>query len=107
MVPVMMKGSSVSVATIALGSTWRNMIVPFATPKRAGGADIFEVPRPQEFGPHHADQRGPAEQHHQHRQQPEVHLPDRGDDDDDVEAGRSSTQSSMIRWKIRSVSPPK
>ena len=32
MAPVTMNGSMVSVATIALGSMWRNMIVPFDTP---------------------------------------------------------------------------
>lgn len=33
MVPVMMKGSMVSVATMALGSMWRNMIFQLETPR--------------------------------------------------------------------------
>ena len=63
--PVRMKGRKVSVATMALGRMWRNMIARLRDAQRAGGADIFEVARAQEFGAHHADQRRPAEQQHE------------------------------------------
>jgi hypothetical protein len=93
----------VSVATIALGSMWRNMIVR-SHAQRAGRADVFEVARAQEFGPHHADERGPAEQHHHENQQPETSPEDREQDDDDVKLG-VEFQISITRWKIRSSQP--
>ncbi len=56
MVPVMMNGSKVRVATMALGSMWRNMIVQLRHAERAGGADIVEIARAQELGAHDADE---------------------------------------------------
>ena len=86
MVPVMMKGRSVTVATMALGSMCRNMITRFDTPKRPGRPDIFEVPGAQEFCPDHAHKRGPAEEDRgQEDQQPETSPQNREHDDDDVE----------------------
>jgi hypothetical protein len=87
-VPVTMKGSKVSVATIALGSMWRNMIVQFDHAQRLGRAHVFEIARAQELGAHHAHERRPAEQHHQEHQQPETSPEDREHDDDDVKTGR-------------------
>ena len=88
MPPVMRKGSIVSVATIALGSMWRNMIVAFETPSAPGRAHVFEVARAQELGAHHAHERGPGEERGDEHQQPETSAQDREEDDDHVERRR-------------------
>jgi hypothetical protein len=63
-----MKGRKVSVATMALGRMWRNMM--WRRDARApGGAHVVEVAAAQELGAHHADQAHPGEQ----QQQPSSH----------------------------------
>jgi hypothetical protein len=83
MAPVTRKGSIVTVATMALGRRWRNMMCGSTRPAR-GRADVFEVAAPQELGPHHAHERRPAEQDGEPDQEPEAAPEDREDDDDDV-----------------------
>ena len=68
MTPVMMKGNIVSVATMALGRTWRNMMRVFDTPSAFAARIYSKVPRPQEFSTHHADQPCPAKQGYQEHQ---------------------------------------
>ena len=67
-----MNGRKVSVATMALGRMWRNMIARVADAERPRGADEVEVAGAQELGAHHADQRHPAEQQQQDQQRPEA-----------------------------------
>ena len=50
-----MNGRKVRVATMALGSTWRKMMVRSATPRALRGADIVEIARAQELGADDAD----------------------------------------------------
>ena len=53
--------------------------------ERAGGADIVEIAPAQEFRPHVAHQRGPAEQQHDGEQDPEAGLHQARQDDQEIE----------------------
>ena len=50
-----------------------------------GGVHIFEVPRPQELGPHEVDQVHPGKQQQDAEQHEERRRDHRGHDDQDVE----------------------
>ena len=56
---------------------------PVANTQCAGRTDVFEIARPQEFGPHHADQRGPTERNEDEEHHPDRWRQDRNDDQDD------------------------
>ena len=72
--PLRMNGMKVRVATMALGSTWRQMITGLRHAERARRADIVEIARAQELGAHEIDQRHPGEQQHDAEQPPEIGL---------------------------------
>ena len=60
--PLRMKGRKVSVATMAFGSRWRNMMVTLPTPSARAAFTYSKFRAAQELGAHHADQRHPGEQ---------------------------------------------
>ncbi len=91
--PVTMKGSMVTVATIALGSMWRNMIRQFETPSARAARTYSRLRARRNSAPHHADEGDPAEKDREEDQQPETSPQDREEDDDDVE---------LTGWRPRS-----
>ncbi len=84
--PVMMKGSSVSVATIAFGRTWRNMMTWFATPSARAARTYSKLRARRNSARTTPTSEVQPKKRDQQRQQPEVHREDRREDDDDVEA---------------------
>ncbi len=79
-----MKGRKVSVATVALGRRWRQMIVPSEKSERARGVHIFEVARPQKFRAHDMHERNPGEEQQYAEQDKEARGYEGGDDDQQI-----------------------
>ena len=65
----MMNGSSVSVATVAFGSIWRQMIWRLERPSARAALHIFEIARAQKFGTDDADEAAPRIEEQQDNQQ--------------------------------------
>ena len=79
--------------TIALGSRCLNMILRVGEAERARGADIFEIARPQELGPHQADQAVQENSSRMNEQDPEARRDERRQDDEQIERAASTSRS--------------
>ena len=99
-----MNGMKVSVATMALGSKCRNMMV--SVPAQRAGLDIFEIAGTEKFCAHHADQRHPRKQEQNAEQNEKARLDNGGNDDQQIKRGHRCP-ISINRCRPRSTQPPK
>src|SRR6266446_1867992 len=101
-----MKGRNVMLATMAFGSRCRNMITAFDTPS-ARAAMMYSTLRPRRNS---ARTRPTRETHENNRRMPSRTKNPGTSTDDRIKSRYSegiAVQTSMNRWKPRSIQPPK
>src|SRR5436305_1698055 len=101
-----MKGRNVMVATMAFGSRCRNMITALDTPS-ARAAMMYSKLRPRKNS---ARTRPTSETHENNRRMPSRTKKPGTSTDDRIKSRYSegiAVQTSMKRWKARSIQPPK
>src|SRR5882757_4520035 len=101
-----MKGRNVMVATIAFGSRWRNMITALETPS-ARAAWMYSKLRPRKNS---ARTRPTSDTQENSRRMPSRMKKPGGNTADMIKSRYSegmAVQTSMKRWKPRSIQPPK
>src|ERR1700738_1928415 len=101
-----MKGRNVMVATMAFGSRWRNMITALDTPS-ARAAVMYSKLRPRR----NSARTSPTSDTHENSRRMPSRTKKPGTSTDDRISSRYSdgiaVQTSMNRWKPRSIQPPK
>src|SRR5579863_7827476 len=101
-----MNGRNVMVATMALGSRWRNMITAFDTPS-ARAAWMYSKLRPRRNS---ARTRPTSETHENSSRMPSSTKKPGTSTEDRISSRYSegiAVQTSIRRWKVRSIQPPK
>src|SRR5256886_6715422 len=101
-----MKGRNVMVATMAFGSRCRNMITALDTPS-ARAAMMYSKLRPRKNS---SRTRPTSETHENNRRMPSRTKKPGTSTDDRIKSRYSegiAVQTSMNRWKARSIQPPK
>src|SRR6476620_2031918 len=101
-----MNGRNVMVATIAFGSRWRNMITALETPS-ARAAWMYSKLRPRKNS---ARTRPTSDTQENNRRMPSRTKKPGTSTDDNISSRYSegmAVQTSITRWKIRSIQPPK
>src|SRR5260370_31123240 len=101
-----MKGRNVMVATIAFGSRWRNMITALETPS-ARAAWMYSKLRPRK----NSARTSPTSDTQENSRRMPSRMKNPGGSTADMIKSRYSegmaVQTSMKRWKPRSIQPPK
>src|SRR6185437_3010684 len=101
-----MKGKNVMVATMALGSKWRNMMTAFDTPS-ARAAWMYSKLRPRR----NSARTSPTSDTHENNSRMPSSTKNPGTSTEEMISSRYSegieVQISMKRWNSRSVHPPK
>src|SRR2546430_12605055 len=101
-----MKGRNVMVATMAFGSRCRNIITAFDTPS-ARAAMMYSKLRPRKNS---SRTRPTSETHENNRRMPSRTKKPGTSTDDRIKSRYNegiAVQTSMNRWKARSIQPPK